>query len=823
MEYNFTDTDFDKKLLERAEAGEINPFLLENNVKQVSKIYDFLAGNGQFLLVSGFLGTGKTAVVEHTLKFLSDSCIVLRYNCFETTILDDILLEFFDEFKKLTTMGKITQPKSKSENFTQKITSYFESVGKPIVIVINSFEAIIKHNRPEILDFIYHLENFENVKVILIARTFAAKKTNNKSKEDTNTEAPSKAKEINNETQENNEEEELNVELKPDLKCEKVKILALQKSVFEKYLRANDQKKIGPVTDEFYIKTKGYFLYINLALMVMKVHNLRMIDLFDIHSKSFLSFSDYILREGLALIDPVSGHLLRFLTIMRHPVNIKLLKSINLYNEAKVNLFIENHIFSKDGEYIYLQDYYKDIAQNSIPENVAIKLHQNCIELYNTQLPLRPLERDLLISRQTMRNEIEYHTLFVPQKPVLQHKNVILNEAPVKEHEDVISTKEQKDEKIKQISFIFDDDTTGLLDKIAESILDVVDKGEKLLEEENEENTMSLSELITKAKQKEIEFEYNHAISLYLKALIHKQDDDYYLWLPTIYTKLAINYKNISNWFDAQKYLELAEEFYTTAGNIEKILETKFEIANIYYMTFKHQQAKDLFIEIERSTNSNELRIKTLNALATLTTNSELAYNYLIKALETNTQNVDKSVLSELYFKFAVSCEETGRDKIAFEAYKKCITLDLKPNPYLSSAFSNIAMMYDDAGKSDLAIKYYKESLKIDINTDNLNGIYSSYMKLAEIYSAKAPANAIDCYKKALNYAKELKEPFYIVSTATATGDFYFNRKEIESALKYYKIALKYAKSKENTEKINTRIKDIKILLGDERFNELGK
>lgn len=800
MEYYFTEANFDKKLLEKAD--KINPFLLENNVKQVSQIYDFFMGQETLLLVSGFLGTGKATTVEHTLDFLSPNCIKLHYNCFETTILDDILLEFFEEFKKLTTIGKISQPKAKSENFIQKIHSYFDSIELPIVVVLNSFEAILKPNRNEILDFIIHLRNYKNVKTVIIARKFDTDEFNDAKEDEENKDNKEKTKNI--------------AKIK---EYGKVKILAFQKPIFEKFLRANGLTKIGPVTDEFYRQTKGYFLYTSLAIKIMKIRNLQLIELLDIQAKSFLSFSDYILREGLALIDPISGHLFRFLTIMRHPVSIKLLTNLHLYYEDKVNAFIDNFVLSKYNDYIYLQDYYKEISGNSIPENVAIKLHNSCIELYNTQLPLKPFERDLLISRQTMRNEIEYHTLFVPQKPVIQAKKTAITQQPAKAP--VIQTKEQKDEQIKHISFIFDDDPTGVLDKIAESIQNIVDEGEELIKEELEENMMTLSELITKAKQKETVFEYKRAISLYLKALLHEQDDDYYMWLPLIYTKLANCYKSISNWFDAQKYLELAEDFYISANNTEKLLETRFEIANIYYMTFKHNQAKELYTEIEQCTKSDELKIKTLIALAALTSNNELAYNYYTKALNLDLQNIDKTILSELYFKFAVTCEEVGQDKTAFEYYKKCITLDLKPNKYLSSAFSNIAMMYDEAGKTDSAIKYYKESLIIDKSTDNLNGMYSSYMKLAEIYSAKSPENAIKYYQNALNSANVLKEPFYIASTATELGDFYFNRKEFKLALENYKIALKHSKTKDNTDKINTRIEDIKICLGAERFNSL--
>ena len=45
----------------------------------------------------------------------------------------------------------IFEPKTKSENFTQKINSYFSTIEKPFLIVLDSFELILKENRQECL------------------------------------------------------------------------------------------------------------------------------------------------------------------------------------------------------------------------------------------------------------------------------------------------------------------------------------------------------------------------------------------------------------------------------------------------------------------------------------------------------------------------------------------------------------------------------------------------------------------------------------------------------------------------------------------------
>ena len=247
----------DRKTIQKLDIG-INQFLIENNVSQIEKILNFFKSNNRLLLVNGFMGTGKTMVVNQALSMLNEDVITLKYNCFETTILDDILLEFFDDFKRLTVQNIIKAPKTKTENFTQKINAYFESIDKPTIIVINSFEQILKENKTEILNFLNYISKYEKIKTILIARKF--------------------------------EYDDFKSEY------EKVSISAFEKGIFEKYLKSEDLKQIGPLSDELYKHTRGYYLYTTLAIKIMQLRKLSLTEFLSGYTKSFLSFNDFILR-----------------------------------------------------------------------------------------------------------------------------------------------------------------------------------------------------------------------------------------------------------------------------------------------------------------------------------------------------------------------------------------------------------------------------------------------------------------------------------------------------------------------------------------------
>ena len=115
MKYKFLNFFLEKKDLLKQNSEMIDSFLLENNKENLETFYDFYGNNTPIMLVNGFLGTGKNQLVNYSLNFLSKETIVLWYNCFETTILDDILLVFFNEFKKLQTQGIIEALKIKTE------------------------------------------------------------------------------------------------------------------------------------------------------------------------------------------------------------------------------------------------------------------------------------------------------------------------------------------------------------------------------------------------------------------------------------------------------------------------------------------------------------------------------------------------------------------------------------------------------------------------------------------------------------------------------------------------------------------------------------
>ncbi len=787
-------TDFLEKTINLKDIPKecpVDPCLLENNEKQIGQMCDFLQGNKNLLLVNGFKGSGKTLVVDFTVSYMSFGALLLHYTCLETTILDDMFLSFFETFRNYTLMGKIVPPKIKVENFTQKISSYFNTINRPILIVLDAFDDVVKANKAEILNFIKHLMKFPNIKIIMVAKTF-------------------------------------NYEDFVDVEYDKVTMLPFSQKIFEKYLKNHDIKQIGVISNELYKLSKGYYNYLTLTLNIMNLRQLSLVNFLELFSKSYMGFPEFIIREALSLVDPVSAHLFRLLTVMRIPIHVNLLKSLHLYDEARVLFFVSNSILSVDGECLYLKDNFRSVLENQIPENVMVKLHTACIDLYNTQLPLKPLERDLKLSRQTMRNEIEYHSMFIPKKPVI-NPNAIQPYAiqrpvvqtvepseikPEVEVEKVVIPSESKEEKINKISFIIEDE--AVLDNIADSIKDFITSAVEDTKLEKESSNMSLQQILNSAKQEEQKYNYKRVVMLYQTALTKKNDDDFYTFLPVIYTKLAQAYQKLSHWYEALEYYTQAQDFYYNASNMVKVCEMKLSIANIYYLMYKHDNAKFILEELEKTSDlPNDLVIRVKMALAKLSDDVDSEYKYYNQAVPLVDVSTDKSVVTELYYKYAAVCDEKDELNEAAMYYKKCIEADYNPkhNNYLSRALSSLALLYDEAGSTKLAVKYYSESIKIDNVMKNYNGLYDSAIHLAEIFASKDDNKSLEYMNMALEYAQMTKEPFYIAGALLELGDFYFVRRDMEHSYKYFIDAYNVAKNsftKDNLDKIAERLEDVK-------------
>jgi tetratricopeptide (TPR) repeat protein len=750
--------------------------------------------------------------------------------------LDDILLFFFSEFKKLSLQKVISEPKSKSENFTQKINSYFSSIEKPFLIVLDSFESILKENRQEILDFIFHLSSFSKVKIILISRSFEDEYFEN-----------------------------------VDIKYQRITVLALEKHLFEKYLKTEKIKCTSAILDELYRQTRGYFFFTALVIKIMKHRELTLEEFLKEFKTSFLKFDDFLVKQALDLIPASSRNLFWFISMVRHPVSIDLLKAIKLYDKANVGFLVDNLIFTQDNSLVYIQDYFKEHVDVTVAPNISHRIHSFIVELYKTQLPLKPLERNFLISRQTMRKEIEYHQIFLPRRPkAADGQNIDVNYLsyakgiefdyshlkPKDEPSKAAAKKEESGVKYVPVDLSAVKNTNLNLKELPfldTSEVDILgNRGNKnagieprkdlsyslgkeppSFEQDHFDEPVkeySLSELLGFAKNAEDAYRYAKAVEFYKKAMLCQSDADYQASLPLVYKGLANCYAKSADNENAISYYDLARKFYEKLNDLIEANSIKLELARIFYETYRFEKSRETLLDsLNYEQNPAEIKTKAYLQLANLEenlSNPERAFEYYKQALTFADESMDIEILSELYFKYALTLDDKDDTKNAIEFYEKCIKLsdDFNRNKFLSSAYSNIATLYFERSDSANAVKNYLKAYEIDKHNNNYDGMYYSASKLASTLQRKYPDEALKYFKIALESAEFTNDNFYIASASLAIGDFYCDKKHDEVALKHFVNALNLVKnefSKENLNKIQMRINDIKYRLGEEKFEEV--
>ncbi|HNW25313.1 MAG TPA: hypothetical protein PLG15_02355 [Candidatus Gastranaerophilaceae bacterium] len=801
MKYNFLNIFLDKEDLFNQEKFSIDKFLLENNYSQIEKIYNFYKETSNLLYVSGFLGTGKTQVINYTASFLSAETVLLSYFCSSSTILDDILLSFFAEFRRLADKKLIVEPKVKTENFAEKINVYFSQIERPFVIILDSFDSILSENRQEILDFIMHLCKLNKVKAVIISKTFEQEYFNN-----------------------------------PSVRLEKVALSAFSQGIFEKYLKSEGIKLPPKILEEFYKQTRGYMFFTSLVINLIKSKNLEPIQFLREFSESFLTLDEFLSRQTLGFISSEAKNLFWFLSMLRHPVNIELLKILDVYDEQKMKNLKDNFILVKNNSSVYIHEFFKDRFDIEPPANIVQKMHQYIVDIYKTQLPLKPFERNILISRQTMRKEIKYHEFFLPKKiNTLEDKNIDigylsyakglefdLGHPTSASSQSVVSapfSETKKEVEVKTFNPEAKDKTR---------IVSQIFPHEKLQKAE-EVKKISISDLIKNIKDAKRAYNYGLVIDFCKELLLREDTLENKKDLPFIYTELAFAYQKMADIENALKYFNLAQEKFLQQGKTTEANEIKLTISNIFIENYKTEQAKFILEDILKCEEITDiLRIKALMHLAVVEdnlSNTQKTFEYYKQAVKISKDVIDNNVLMELYFRFAAFLDDNNETQLAQEYYLKCINLDLESdNNFVALANSNLADLYLEQENSKSAREHYFRAFEIYNKNGNYDGLYHSSSKLAVILSIRSPQETLKYLEAAFESASFLNDKFYMASAQLALGDFFYDSLNDEMAIKNYLGALKIIEKesdKENSDKIQLRLKDVKLRIGEEKFIEL--
>lgn len=774
--------------------------------------------NKSLCLLEGAVGSFKTDLFNVSKQFLNSNVLIFSFKCFEGSTLDDFFLSFFEDLKKYTQEKKITLAKIETNSLSERIIKYLTHITLPSVIMIDSLENILsKKNldeKEEIIRFLEHINSMNKFKVILISSYF---------------------------------EEERHWD-----NSASIKMMPYTKEHMKEFFPSLSDENL----DKFYEITRGNQNYVYITSNILTTLKTTLEALILEFSLKKVSYEDFILQKLVTFVPEKVKNSLFYLSLVNEPINGQFLIQEGFFSADQLAYVIEKGLASNEYGGVFLKNCLRKYLHSFIPHYEKIKIHTFWRDFYTSQLPLKPKDRVILISRNTMRGQIEYHSVFVTEQrkdkdtadmSLMSYLNSNLTAWNIKNTniDDVNSDKKQRPQPPKSLT----DKEKGLekyeLTKEELSLLSVPVDMRKKEEQEAKQNLYrtfeqkedavkqekkqkSIEYLYKNAEALEAEHDYETAFVLYYQALELNTDKDYAQYEPLILEKLAYCAKKMNKTVEAIEFYNRLTELYSSREEIDKVNEVRIKIAGIYKETYKINHARVIFENFinKKSPASDSILIRSYIELAGIeedSANSEKAVEYYKKAfalLNTNQDtavNPDDTYLAQAYFKYALILDDFNQTQAALDFYQRSIRTAKEGNIYLSAAYTNIGEIIKETGNNKKASDYFKMALKTDIAQSNYEGVYYICLKLARLYETTESQTALDWLLKSLSAAKRTKETLYITNAYLELGDYYFEAKELEKALKAFLNAQKNLNKQEhapeNDESIMLRIRDLKSMM----------
>lgn len=744
MDYNFLDSSVDIENINLPEVEGVNKFLVKNNYPEITKALDFFNSDGAFLYIHGFLGTGKRQFINYISQFLNKDVIILEYYCKASTVCDDILLSFMEVIEKFS-MAKPVTLNAKVTTLSVKLQQYITSIKKPFVIILHSYDDIQEENRALVVDCLEHIANDTNVKIVASTRAMIPGAFGS---------------------------------IKVD---KKVFLKAFSKDIFKDFINFHQITYTDTVLEDFYKYTRGYYYYTALSLKIVQAMKISLSDFLAKFNQSGMSFDSYLGMTYINLIPATIRNFFWFLRTIRHGISINALAIFDLYDEFSLEYLKTNLMIFQSGEMIYVQDYFQQNIDISIPTKTEIKLHKYIVNIYEKQLK-EPLQtREIMISRQALRAEIDYH-----------NKRIKELESGKQPQQTVIETV-----------------TPHVLPETAEK-------------------SPTIDEKLKLAKQFLEEKKNTDAINVY-KEILNSPEIDLHTLIETRML-LARLYKETGDYSMAQHYYELVESFYKKHNEVINLNYLYYELTDLYFLMYKNERAIETIKQVIYSVDTPQsLMVSACTLLGNIYSsinNPDEAYAYYQKALESLDENTSEATLAELYFKFALANDDRNDQKNAFEYYSKCIAISTN-NPYKALAYSNMGSCYFDNNNYSDARDCFQKAYDLEKSRNNYDGIYYTASYLAKICQKEKDKKALDYLLEAKQSAEFINEDFYVLEATLALGDYYYNNVSMnkKALIEYFK-ARRLAQtfgSSVDISKIQNRIRDMKLRMAKDVFDDIEK
>lgn len=763
-------------------------FQFNNSI--INEIRNFATSSFDLLFMSGPKGSNKSETIEKVSKELQEQNLVFSHFCFENSVIDDFLLNFYDALRNFSLAQKISLKKFTTDNFKDKVSHYFKTIDTNSIVIVENFEKV--EDNIEIVDFLSHLATYSNVKIIIVTR---------------------------------NSEKNL-------FRFKKIRMKTLQiNSSNEEEFKSKLTVLAEPFDDELkqkiYEITKGLELYLKMSVKYCNTTGTLMKDFVSEYERKFetskITYDEFLISKFISLTPNIYQGVFKFLCALSHPVSLNFLEQYKLGKASYVEYLTKNYLLNFFGHEIFVKDYFKKYIVNAFSIQEKANYYKNLAEIYENELTKSPKDRLLRLSRESIRKEIARFNSLIPTINSLNKNQKTFSYLGIAEsnwHDEKARQKTKLSEKFAKIK-----ERKNFLSKEKPTFTNILKNPQNLINEEKEKNKRFVIDLINSSRDYSKEYRFNDAIFELNRALETDEDNEFKVEILNL---LAKNYEALNDFEPAKKTYKEALNWAIKTNDSRKC-ELKFAIASVDKNLFNIDSAKKGFIEIiEDENNSTTFRAKAnieIGEIQEANSNLDSAIRHYNEALSL-AKGKNKEIVCKSYYRLAVLYDENQDTENAIKYYQKNYTTSSEPkeNKYYSVSLTNLALIYIEQQRFKDASEFLKLALLYDSENNDLENMYFSQKELAKLYANIDETSAIGYYKQALDSANKLNDNFKIALVYFEAAELYYDKNQDEKALTNFlnaKEVLKTNPNDENLIRVNSRIKDIEMRLDKDVFNSI--
>ncbi len=809
--------------LAKVASDTLDPYLKFYSLIRLENLGEFVTSfdNYKFFSVRGVEGSGKSSFKTLVKNLIDNNILFFDYNCSDITELDDIFLKFYKFILKHPIKGDILRKKtiSKSQSIDEQILYYLKNSSGNIVLIFDNFEKLLDENcefrAQNVKSFFEFLSSLNDIKVVI----FTSVKL------------------------------ESVLEL-PDNIHFSTRLEAIEEDKIKDFFSIFKIDIPNSLLSQVYDLTSGHIFSLKFLAMATKILNLPVSELIKDCTLKRQELNIYIAKKLISKLSQDAKKVLYYAVFFRHDITLNILKSIDYFEDVSRDVeLLKNYMLLDDENDFEIRDFLRKMLYDTFPTKEKMKLHEKIADFYGEQLPLKPNERVLEISRTSMYSEKFYHYNVYSKlsKSVELQTN---GAADSKFKADKISSadrfkymastkyfpdfeiKTADDEKTNNdaVSIDIDEQDLNLSDDEKALLNDIsVDNGS--LDEKN--NTDFLFENDSQEQPVEEDFSFDENFAEDFSEVADIDFDD------KIKAENFINKANDAlqndNFNDAITYFKNAMALLQDLDN-SAYKQTKLTMIRVLIDSFKYDDAFRYLNEMYDDSDVSQFQVDVLIELGSVSeykNDSNTALDYYSKALNCASELDLPALTSKAYFKMALLFDDANDINNALEYYLLAVddALCAENSIILASAYSNIASIFEEKGDYFNALSYYKKSLKEDEFNKNHEGLAKTYSAIGNIFLKKNEYKvAIKSFIKETQVAKLTADCYLVASAFLELGDTFLSIQDYKNALKAYLLAKKNIDATISTDsknKIERRFDTIVEEIGESAYRfllkELGK